>query len=124
MTARPLPLFASYKTDEDGNQFIVVHKEVLRILQKLDAENCHIASIKRLREIGFTFHAWASILKGATALMTAEDCLQSAMAALVLALVAIVTGVFFSNKAIVIISALGACCCAFAPVIMLFHVED
>jgi hypothetical protein len=24
----------------------------------------------------------------------------------------------------VIISALGACCCAFAPVIMLFHVED
>lgn len=64
MTARPLPLFASYKTDEDGNQFIVVHKEVLRILQKLDAENCHIASIKRLREIGFTFHEAKYICMG------------------------------------------------------------
>ena len=56
--------------------------------------------------------------------MTPQDSLQSAMAAIVLALVAIVTGVFFSNKAIVIIAALGACCCAFAPVIRFFQVHD
>ena len=34
---------------------IVVYKEVLKILQKLDNENCHIEAMKSLREIGFTF---------------------------------------------------------------------